>query len=238
MQRRDSRVSTSSKRTSDKISKLRRCRSIVRSAGGDVRNLAVKIWEGNKYVLTAPYKEVFSGVRPDRFVRIHRQLRVALSKKSDDNEIVLWDAQLASLALAPILIDTTNITNEHKVTDADVNATKYLVSLISAEPGTRFDRNEYFKKITAAKNDIGHLSLPDILRKDYKQWTEAGSVNLGISSVVKDIPIFDRQSRQQSKVLCSGEGFCSGATSFHLLNNDHVTGGWYFSEGASTLGLR
>ena len=148
-----------------------------------------------------------SGSCSSLVVEYCREAWGALSKKSDDNEIVLWDAQLASLALAPILIDTTNITNEHKVTDADVNATKYLVSLISAEPGTRFDRNEYFKKITAAKNDIGHLSLPDILRKDYKQWTEAGSVNLGISSVVKDIQFLIDKAGSKVKFFAAVKDF-------------------------------
>jgi exopolyphosphatase len=128
-----------------------------------------------------------SGSCSSLVVEYCREAWDALSKLSNDGGTAAWDAELARLALAPILIDTTNLTNEHKVTRADISATKYLESLIMAEPGSKFDRDEYFERITAAKNDIGRLSLPDILRKDYKQWTEAGSTKLGISSVVKDI---------------------------------------------------
>lgn len=136
-----------------------------------------------------------------------REAWIASSKKSKDKEIASWDVELARLALAPILIDTTNLTNEHKVTDADVKATNYLESLILAEGGSRLYRDEYFKSITATKNDIGHLSLPDILRKDYKQWTEAGSVNLGVSSVVKDIQFLIDKAGSKVKFFAAVKDF-------------------------------
>ena len=133
----------------------------------------------------------------------------ALSKRSNDRETAAWDAELSRLALAPILIDTTNLTDEHKVTDADVAATKYLESLITAEPGGRFDRDEYFEKIASAKDDIRHLGLSDILRKDYKQWTEAGSVTLGISSVVKDIQFLIDKAGDPVKFIAAMKDFAS-----------------------------
>lgn len=128
-----------------------------------------------------------SGSCSSLVVEYCREAWDALSEKSNGTDTAPWDAELAQLALAPILIDTTNLTNKSKVADVDVKAAKYLESKILAKPGSIFNRDEYFERITAAKNDIGNLSLRDILRKDYKQWTEAGSVNLGISSVVKDI---------------------------------------------------
>lgn len=133
----------------------------------------------------------------------------ALSKRSNDRETAAWDAELSRLALAPILIDTTNLTDEHKVTDADIAATKYLESLIMAEHGSRFDRDEYFEKIASAKNDIGQLGLSDILRKDYKQWTEGGSITLGISSVVKDIQFLIDKAGDPIKFLAAMKDFAS-----------------------------
>lgn len=129
--------------------------------------------------------------------------------RSENKEALSWDAQLARLALAPILIDTTNLTDEYKVTPVDVESTKYLESLILAEPGATYDREEYFQKVTAAKNDIGDLRLPDILRKDYKQWTEAGSTTLGISSVVKDIQFLIDKAGGQVKLFAAMKDFAT-----------------------------
>jgi len=99
-----------------------------------------------------------------------------------------WDAQLAKLALVPILIDTFNLKDEHKVTDHDKKAIKYLEARINASPkiGKDFERDTLFHEINEAKSDLDGLSLDDILRKDYKQWSE-GDLTLGISSVVKPV---------------------------------------------------
>lgn len=110
----------------------------------------------------------------------------ALSASAASKDEKAWDTELAYLALAPILIDTTNLTVKSKVTSADVQAVKYLKSRIS-DLDPNFDTGKYFEELSSAKNNIGELSLRDILRKDYKQWNEAGSTKLGISSVVKDL---------------------------------------------------
>jgi exopolyphosphatase len=110
--------------------------------------------------------------------------RPAWDTRSSDKEITYWNAELAALALAPILVDTTNLTDQSKVTSADVEVVGYLEDIIKKEGA--FDSEAYFKEISEAKSDIGNLSLEGILRKDYKQWTE-GSLHLGVSSVVKDM---------------------------------------------------
>jgi exopolyphosphatase len=131
----------------------------------------------------------------------------ALSRRSEDKESASWDADLARLALAPILIDTTNLTNDYRVTPVDVKAAEYLESFILVDPTRKFDREEYFQRITAAKNDIGGLSLSNILRKDYKQWTEAGAINFGISSVVKDIEFLINKAGAKAKFFAAMEDF-------------------------------
>lgn len=132
----------------------------------------------------------------------------ALSKKAEDKESVSWDAELAQLALAPILIDTTNLTDKNKVTPTDIEAVEYLESKIRAEPAIQFNSEEHFKVVSAAKSDIGGLSLPDILRKDYKQWNEAGDVKLGISSVVKDMQFLIDKAGNEEKFFTALEDFC------------------------------
>lgn len=132
-----------------------------------------------------------------------------------------WDAEqkrhaldhvgLARLALAPILIDTTNLTAESKTTQADIDAVRYLESWIGTSPETSFTSKDYFEEIQHAKEDIGGLSLPDILRKDYKEWTE-GSFELGISCVVQNIHFLVDKAG-------SKEAFFEGLESFAMERN-------------------
>ncbi|KAK2627720.1 hypothetical protein QTJ16_002366 [Diplocarpon rosae] len=111
----------------------------------------------------------------------------AMSAKSSDAEMTTnWDAELARVALGPVLIDTSNLENEAKTTYTDVEAMKYLKRFIVAEEGHEFKASDYYDEIWAAERDVDGLSLTDLLRKDYKQWTEHG-VSLGVCSVVKNV---------------------------------------------------
>ena len=93
------------------------------------------------------------------------------------------------MCLARILIDTTNLTSKAKTTDHDRKAVSYLEARIKVSPklGRAYDRGKYFEEIKAAKESIGELPFPDILRKDYKQWCEGNGCVLGMSSVVKPL---------------------------------------------------
>lgn len=130
----------------------------------------------------------------------------ALSALSKSNEEIAWDTELAYLALAPALIDTSNLTDASKVTQVDTEAVKYLESKISRTE-TNFEPEKYFKELSEAKQNIGDLSLRDILRKDYKQWNEVGSTTFGISSVVKDLQFLIDKAGSQEKFLEVLKGF-------------------------------
>ncbi|KAI1749873.1 exopolyphosphatase-like protein [Xylaria castorea] len=106
------------------------------------------------------------------------------------------DAQLARLALAPVLVDTTNLGDENKTTAHDVRAVVRAEGKIAAhdaeEKGEveveKYDRDAFFKRIMDLKEDIADMSFRDVFRKDYKEWTAAveGGVRdlrLGTSSV-------------------------------------------------------
>lgn len=106
----------------------------------------------------------------------------------DEAVASLWDAQVAQLALASVVIDTMNLEDEHKTTQHDRDAVKYLEAKINqcAKIGAQFDRKAFFEEINNAKKDLNSLTVEEILRKDYKQWTENG-LNLGTSAVVQPI---------------------------------------------------
>ncbi len=142
-----------------------------------------------------------SGSCSSLVVEYCREAWDSLAAKSTSVNETLWNAELARLAIAPILTDTGNITYESKTTSVDVEAVKYLDHWIAAQEGSNYNRAEYFKQITEAKEDIGELSLPDILRKDYKQWNEASAMKLGISCVVKDIAFLIEKAGSEEKFL-------------------------------------
>ncbi|KAI0390951.1 exopolyphosphatase-like protein [Xylariaceae sp. FL0594] len=103
-------------------------------------------------------------------------------------EGALIDAQLARLALAPILIDTTNLRDESKTTAHDERAVALAEAKIRAyadatgDDVEQYDRDAYFKRISALKEDIADMSFRDVFRKDYKEW-EVDDLVLGTSSV-------------------------------------------------------
>ena len=108
-----------------------------------------------------------------------------------------WDAHVAKLSLGSILIDTHNLQSEDKTTDHDRKAVRYLEAKIgiSNKVGPSYDRDGFFKEISDAKSDLDDLSLTDVLRKDYKQWTE-GDLILGIASCVRSIQYIQKKSDQ------------------------------------------
>lgn len=100
-------------------------------------------------------------------------------------------AQVAKLALAAMLIDTSNLTAEGKVTEADVQAVEFLCKEV-ARDDSKWNKEAFYEKILSAKrNSLDLLTLPEILDRDYKDWTETTSsgesVNLGFCSSVKPI---------------------------------------------------
>jgi exopolyphosphatase len=103
----------------------------------------------------------------------------------EDDEQAAWDAQLAYLALGPILVDTTNLTSKDKTTATDVAAVEFAEGLIR-RAGQAYDRDAYFAELTALKEDLSGLSYRDVFRKDYKKWHDGGFV-LGASSVAQGV---------------------------------------------------
>jgi exopolyphosphatase len=91
-------------------------------------------------------------------------------------------AEVATLALASILVDTQNLTEKSKTTEADVVAVDFLRSKLPLS----FDCASFFARLQEAKQSIDGLSIEDILRKDYKQFV-TGDMSLGISSAVRSL---------------------------------------------------
>ncbi|KZZ95254.1 exopolyphosphatase [Moelleriella libera RCEF 2490] len=89
------------------------------------------------------------------------------------------DAELAKLALAPILVDTTNLTSASKVRPKDTAAVSFLLGQLPPA----FDATAYYDAITKVKEDLSGLSLRDIFRKDYKQWDQ----KLGVCCAVQNL---------------------------------------------------
>ena len=123
-----------------------------------------------------------------------------------------WDAEVARVALASVLIDTRCLKDESKATSEDRMAVEYLEEKIRKVGGPKDgidERSAYFREVSGAKEDIGGLQLHEILRKDYKQWDKDDDgdgdirdavAKLGISSVVKPMRFMS------NKALAEEEG--------------------------------
>ncbi|KAJ6022158.1 hypothetical protein N7540_007662 [Penicillium herquei] len=105
-------------------------------------------------------------------------------------------AQAAKLALAAILIDTSNLQAEGKVTEVDVRAVELLRAQIAAvgdEEGSPWDMEKFYEKVLWAKqNSLDRLTLSEVLGRDYKEWTETAQssgtkMTIGFCSSVKPI---------------------------------------------------
>lgn len=109
-----------------------------------------------------------------------------------------WDAQLAKLALASVLIDTANLTAPGKVEEVDRQAAKYLEAKIqlSAKDAKTWNRDQFYHEIEEAKANIEPLILEEILIKDYKEWEQDGK-KLGISSAVKPLAFLVQKCVEQ-----------------------------------------
>jgi exopolyphosphatase len=126
-----------------------------------------------------------------------------------------WDAAVAQLGLASILVDTANLQDENKTTEHDREAVEYLEAKIMLCPqsSTSFDRTKFYEEINAAKKNIGGLQLQDILRKDYKQWDQNG-LKLGISSVVKHIDFLQQKASDEANTGQASEAFLTALETF------------------------
>jgi exopolyphosphatase len=135
---------------------------------------------------------------------------------SDDAAVVKrWDAGVAQLGLASILIDTADLNDKNKTTEHDRMAVEYLEAKIMLCPqlSASFDRTSFYQEIDAARRDIGTLKLQDILRKDYKQWDQSG-LQLGISSVVKNIDFLQEKAGDEANMQSPDHAFLGALEEF------------------------
>lgn len=125
----------------------------------------------------------------------------AQDSDAHDNAIVTksWDAQIAKLALASILVDTVYMTAEDVVEAADREAAQHLNVTIRSFPGNgwEWDQKKFYEEINDAKTNIEGFEFDEILRKDYKEWTYDGT-KFGISSVAKPLEFVSGKARQSS----------------------------------------
>ncbi|KAH6632174.1 hypothetical protein F5144DRAFT_649702 [Chaetomium tenue] len=107
------------------------------------------------------------------------------------------DAQLAHVALAPILIDTVNLTSKDKTTNRDVQAAElaeFKLTPFQSQSQTQpplpslssYNRTTYHHTLTTLKSDLTALPYRDVLRKDYKRFTE-GPLALGMSTIPQSL---------------------------------------------------
>lgn len=122
-------------------------------------------------------------------------------------------SQVAKLALAAMLIDTSNLTAEGKVTDVDVQAVEFLCKEV-AKDDPEWNKEAFCEQILRAKrHSLDLLTLPEILDRDFKVWTETTSsgesVKLGFCSSVKPIRWIINKAGGSSEFLDAVRAFAA-----------------------------
>lgn len=97
------------------------------------------------------------------------------------SQINLIGDDIIQLLLAPLIIDTSNMTQ--KVENDDIEAFKAYQELSSV---VNTSINTFYKQIKTAKKDLSGFQIDQVLRKDYKQF-EFNGINVGFSSIGKSI---------------------------------------------------
>lgn len=140
----------------------------------------------------------------------------------------LWDTtpemvQVAKLALSAVLIDTSNLTAEGKVTDVDRMAVEFLQSQIEGEAQTAADSKgdwqleAFYKSILHAKqNSLDLLTVDEALDRDYKEWTETSqssgnTVKMGFCSAVKPMRWIVQKAGGPEKFIDAVASFAGSA---------------------------
>ncbi|OTA96125.1 hypothetical protein M434DRAFT_393208 [Hypoxylon sp. CO27-5] len=139
-----------------------------------------------------------------------------LAKENSNAEAAQINAQLAYLALAPILIDTNNLGNKNKTTAHDERAVSIAETHLStftstsistcsssspnSDSDSSYDRKRFFANLSTLKEDISYMSFRDIFRKDYKEWDE-GNAKLGTSSVPQSFAFLVRKAGGEGAFL-------------------------------------
>ncbi|CAG8205886.1 unnamed protein product [Penicillium nalgiovense] len=140
----------------------------------------------------------------------------------------LWDTnpemvQVAKLALSAVLIDTSNLTAEGKVTDVDRMAVEFLQSQIeeqsqaAANAKDDWDLGVFYKSTLHAKqNSLDLLTMGEVLDRDYKDWTETSqssgkTVKMGFCSAVKPMRWIVQKAGGPEKFLDAVRLFAASA---------------------------
>jgi len=101
--------------------------------------------------------------------------------------------QMAKLALAPILIDTSKLrATGDKCSDTDRDIVNFLESHFDKDRDDVWNRDRFFDAISESKtNSLTLLTMQEIFDRDYKVWTETTKsgqqINIGTSSLVKPL---------------------------------------------------
>ncbi|KAL2220258.1 hypothetical protein M432DRAFT_310385 [Thermoascus aurantiacus ATCC 26904] len=129
----------------------------------------------------------------------------ATTHEDEIGRAAIYEAQAAKLALAAILIDTTNLTAEGKVTEVDRSAVAFLEAKVQrgyetqqrsllkhrharpaphppvpaapgGDPALEWNRLSFFETVQRTKQEsLDFLTLDEILGRDYKDWTEVSA---------------------------------------------------------------
>jgi exopolyphosphatase len=115
--------------------------------------------------------------KKDKLIGVVGSATTLISEKMLTNKHVTLTPKIATLLLAPILIDTMNLQSIEKTTAKDIKTANALQQIASSIIPLNF-----YEKLLSAKNDIADLTPAMLLSKDFKEYLD-GKILYGISSI-------------------------------------------------------
>ncbi|EEP79040.1 predicted protein [Uncinocarpus reesii 1704] len=138
------------------------------------------------------------------------------------------ESEVAKLALAAILADTTNMTAKDKVSEVDRLAVSFLKSKINQAQDPSWNCDKFYEEIINAKNSsVDKLTTDEVLGRDYKDWIDdipatrgiVKKIKIGICSVVKPISWLISKASQEHQSPESPQQFFDSLRAFAQSRN-------------------
>lgn len=107
--------------------------------------------------------------------------------------------EIARLAMAPLLVDTVNLKWDlGRTTELDVQVSKVLENKLNHD---QVQLNTYFKSIETVKSQVDNMSNYDILRRDYKEFSNVNGYRIGTSAVTWNLRAWLKREGGNTNVI-------------------------------------
>ena len=139
----------------------------------------LRAWDANVTAVFDHHQDIgmYAGSNPRIFATVGSCSTLVADFILENIPDIYQNEDLTIMNISPILVDTVNLDPaQERVTDKDIEIVNKLKAYTSADLQKLYDDLQFMK------SDVSALSSTDLLRKDYKQWSNP-KMTYGMASV-------------------------------------------------------